>query len=124
FSYNDSEFEKADADVLGRRPTTASSPYLGNLWISYRFPATIAKGLGVGFGGNYASENKIMNSVSNSIFVLPSYTVFNASAFYDLPRLRAGSKVDNLPNQHAWIAYKTANPQSTRQMVARAAYKF
>lgn len=124
FSYNDSEFEKADADVLGRRPTTASSPYLGNLWISYRFPATIAKGLGVGFGGNYASENKIMNSVSNGIFVLPSYTVFNASAFYDFPKIRVGIKVDNLTNEHYWIGYTTANPQSTRHMVASLSYKF
>ncbi|MFB5946845.1 TonB-dependent receptor domain-containing protein [Albibacterium profundi] len=124
FSYNDSEYEKSDADVLGRRPTTASSPYLGNLWVSYRFPQHIAKGFGIGFGGNYASENKILNSVYYGEFSLPSYTVLNASAFYDFPKVRIGLKVDNITNEHYWIGYTTANPQSTRQMVASLSYKF
>src|SRR5690606_5607367 len=74
FSYNDSKMEKADADVNGRRPTTASSPYLANFWVSYRLPQSTINGLGAGFGLNYASENKILNSVSMGEFTLPAYT--------------------------------------------------
>jgi iron complex outermembrane receptor protein len=124
FSYNDSKYEKSDADVIGRRPTTASSPYQANLWISYHFPANVAKGLGVGIGGNYASDNKILNSVYYGEFTLPAYTVFNASAFYDYQKFRLGVKVDNISNQKYWIGYTTANPQKPRSMVASLAYKF
>lgn len=124
FSYNDSKFEKSDADVLGRRPTTASSPYQANLWLSYRFPENIAKGLGIGVGGNYASDNKILNSVYYGEFILPAYTIFNASAFYDYKKVRVGVKVDNLTNQKYWIGYTTANPQKLRSMVASLSFKF
>jgi len=124
FSYNDSKFEESDADVLGRRPTTASSPYQANLWISYHFPENIAKGLGVGVGGNYASDNKILNSVYYGEFTLPAYTIINASAFYDYRNIRLGVKVDNISNQKYWIGYTTANPQKLRSMVASLSYKF
>ncbi|QMW04600.1 TonB-dependent receptor [Spirosoma foliorum] len=124
FSYNDSKLTKADADVDGRRPTTASSPVLANLWLSYRFNSFGLRGLGVGFGGNYASENKIQNSVSMGVFSLPAYTVLNASAFYDRRKFRISAKVDNLTNQHYWIGYTTMNAQKLRNFVGSIAYKF
>lgn len=124
FSYNDSEYTKADADVAGRRPSTASSPYLANLWLSYRIPIANLNGLGVGFGGNYASENKIMNSVSYGVFTLPSYTVLGATVFYDKPKYRIGFKADNLANEKYWIGYTTMNPQKLRSFSGSLAVKF
>lgn len=124
FSYNDSKLTKADADVNGRRPTTASSPVLANLWLSYRLNAYALRGLGFGFGGNYASDNKIQNSVSLGEFVLPAYTVLNASAFFDRRKYRLSVKVDNLTNQHYWIGYTTMNAQKLRSFVGSIAYKF
>ncbi|UHG92006.1 TonB-dependent receptor [Spirosoma oryzicola] len=124
FSYNDSKLTQADADVNGRRPTTASSPVLANLWLSYRLPDYVVRGLGFGFGGNYASENKIQNSISQGVFSLPAYTVLNASAFYDQRKFRISAKVDNLTNQHYWIGYTTMNPQRLRSFVGSIAYKF
>ncbi|MXV49659.1 TonB-dependent siderophore receptor [Pedobacter sp. HMF7647] len=124
FTYNDSKYEKADADVEGRRPATASSPYLANLWISYRLPETAIKGLGFGFGGNYASDNKIVNSITYGVFTLPSYTVLNASAFYDYKKFRLSAKVDNLTNEKYWIGYTTMNAQKLRSVVGSVAYKF
>ncbi len=62
YSYNDSKLTKSDqTDFLNRRPESAGPQNLANLWISYRLPETIVEGLGVGFGGNYASENMIFN---------------------------------------------------------------
>ena len=122
-SYNDSKYKKADADVAGRRPGTAASPWLANWWISYRFSKAV-KGLGLGFGGNYASDNKIINSVSTGVFILPEYTVLNASVFYDQPKFRISAKVDNLTNQKYWIGYTTVNPQLLRSVVASIAFKF
>jgi iron complex outermembrane recepter protein len=124
FAYNDSKYEKADADVAGRRPGTASSPYSANAWISYRFPAGPVKGLGFGIGGNYASENKIINNVSQGVFSLPAYTVLNASLFYDTQKFRFSVKSDNFTDQKYWVGYTTVNPQKLRSFTGSITFRF
>ncbi|SFQ68745.1 TonB-dependent receptor [Hymenobacter arizonensis] len=123
FSYNDSKFENTAEDVNGRRPNTASSPIVANAWLSYRQPEGVLKGLGAGFGGNYASDNRIQNTATN-VFTLPAYTVLNASIFYDQPKYRLAAKVDNLTDQQYWIGYTTMNPQKLRSIIGSVAYKF
>lgn len=124
FAYNDSKYTEADADVINRRPGTAMSPYVANFFVSYRFTRNALNGLGFGFGGNYASDNKIVNSVSMGIYTLPAYTVLNASAFYDLKKIRFSAKVDNLTDEKYWIGYTTQNPQRLRNYAASVTYKF
>jgi iron complex outermembrane receptor protein len=124
FSYNDSKFTKADADVQGLRPNTAGSPYLANFYVSYRLPKSAVKGLGAGFGGNYASDNKVINSVSQGTFSLPSYTVLNANLFYDVAKYRVSLNANNVGNKRYYTGYTTINPQNLRQFVLSAAYKF
>jgi iron complex outermembrane receptor protein len=123
FAYNYSEFVNTTDDVNGRRPNTASSPYLANAWLSYRQPEGPLKGLGAGFGGNYASDNKVVNSVYYGVFTLPSYTILNASIFYDQPKFRLSAKVDNLTDKQYWVGYTTMNPQKLRSIVGSVAYK-
>jgi iron complex outermembrane receptor protein len=123
-SYNDSKLTRTSADVDNRRPNTASSPYLVNLWLSYRLPDNVVKGLGFGFGGNYASDNKVVNSSTQGVFVLPAYTVLNASAFYDFQKFRVSAKVDNLTDERYWIGYSTINPQKLRSYIGSISYKF
>ncbi|NML66535.1 TonB-dependent receptor [Hymenobacter sp. RP-2-7] len=123
FSYNYSELAVSTADEQGRRPNTASSPVLANLWVSYRLSEGPLRGLGLGAGGNYASDNRIQNTTS-SVFILPAYTVLNASAFYDQPRYRLSVKADNLTNTHYWIGYTTINPQKLRSIIGQVALKF
>ena len=124
FAYNYSVYVNTSDDVNGYRPATASSPYLANAWVSYRQPEGPLKGLGLGFGGNYASDNKIVNSKSLGSFTLPNYTVLNASIFYDLQHYRFSAKVDNLTDKHYWIGYTTMNAQKLRSIVGSVAYKF
>ncbi|MDO7848740.1 TonB-dependent receptor [Hymenobacter sp. M29] len=123
FGYNDSKFETLDETVNGRRPNTASSPIVANAWLSYRQPAGALQGLGLGFGGNYANENRVQNTNTN-VFTLPSYTVLNASVFYDQPKYRLSAKVDNLTDKQYWTGYTTMNPQKLRSIVGSVAYKF
>ncbi|MDO7851024.1 TonB-dependent receptor [Hymenobacter convexus] len=123
FGYNDSKFETPDETVNGRRPNTASSPILANAWLSYRQPAGALQGLGLGFGGNYANENRVQNTTTN-VFTLPSYTVLNASIFYDQPKYRLSAKVDNLTDKQYWTGYTTMNPQKLRSIVGSVVYKF
>jgi iron complex outermembrane receptor protein len=123
FAYNDSKLLNSSEADNGRRPNSASSPYLANAWVSYRQPEGTLKGLGLGFGGNYASDNRIQNTVTN-VFILPAYTVLNASVFYDQPKYRLSAKVDNLTDQKYWIGYTTMNAQKLRSIVGSVAYKF
>jgi iron complex outermembrane receptor protein len=125
FAYNESNYEKAsDKNVEGRRPGTAGAPSVANLWLSYRIPVGSLKGLGFGFGGNYASDNKVINDAALGVFTLPSYTVLNASVFYDQPKFRVSAKMDNLTNEKYWIGYTTVNPQKLRSFAASLAFKF
>jgi iron complex outermembrane recepter protein len=124
FAYNESEFEKAEDDVVGRRPATAMSPYAANAWLSYQLPGGNLQGLGFGFGGNYASDNKILNSDFYGEFILPAYTVLNATVFYEQPKFRVGFKVDNLTDEQYWIGYTTMNPQKLRSFTGSLTVKF
>lgn len=124
FSYNDSKMEKASDDENGRRPATASSPYLANLWASYRLPVNKLKGLGAGVGFNYASKNEILNSVSMGEFALPAYTILGATVFYDKVKYRIGVKANNLTNEKYYIGYTTMNPQKPRNFSVSVSYKF
>jgi iron complex outermembrane receptor protein len=123
-SYNEMNYTVADNDVVNRRPLTASSPWLVNFDASYQFLDGTLKGLGFGVGGNYASDNKIVNSVSMGTFILPEYFVMNAHAFYDASKYRISFKVDNLTNEKYWNGYTTANAQLPLNVAGSLAFKF
>ncbi|WP_228448428.1 MULTISPECIES: TonB-dependent siderophore receptor [unclassified Chryseobacterium] len=123
-SYNDMKYTEADDTVMGRRPATASSPWLVNFNASYQFLDGNLKGLGFGVGGNYASDNKIVNSTTMGTFILPKYLVMNANVFYDTPKFRIGVKVDNFTNEYYWNGYTTANAQPLANVVGSFTYKF
>ncbi|MEO6176405.1 MAG: TonB-dependent siderophore receptor [Flavobacterium circumlabens] len=112
YTYNDSKYTKANATINGLRPTTAGSPRTANLWASYRLAEGSLSGLGVGFGGIYGSEYYQTNT-TNFKFSIPSYTVLDASVFYDRPKYRLGLKVDNLTNEKYW-SYRLAAQNPTR----------
>ncbi|WP_419489201.1 TonB-dependent siderophore receptor [Chryseobacterium bernardetii] len=123
-SYNDMKYTEADETVIGRRPATASSPWLVNFNASYQFLDGSLKGLGFGVGGNYASDNKIVNSTTMGTFILPKYLVLNANAFYDTKKFRIGVKVDNFTNEKYWSGYTTANAQALANVLGSFTYKF
>lgn len=133
YAYNNSKLEKADANVNGLRPTTAGPQNLANFWISYKLPTETIDGLGVGFGGNYADETLIYNQnviggtgavTGRETFKLPSYTVLNASLFYDKPKYRVSLKVNNLTDELYFNGYTTINVQAPRTFMGSVTYKF
>ncbi|KAF2339084.1 TonB-dependent receptor [Flavobacterium ginsenosidimutans] len=121
YTYNDSEYTKANPSINGLRPTTASSPTTANLWASYRLTEGAASGLGFGFGGIYGSEYYQTNTTTFK-FTIPSYTVLDASVFYDRPKFRLGLKVDNLTNKKYW-SYRLAAQNPTR-VTGNITFKF
>lgn len=121
YTYNDSKYTKSNLDVQGLRPSTSGSPRTANLWASYRIVTGSAQGLGIGFGGIYGSESYQTNTASFK-FTIPSYTVLDASLFYDQPKYRLGIKVDNLTNEKYW-SYRLAAQNPTR-ITANITFKF
>lgn len=124
YSYNDSNLIEGDPDFVGHRPESAGPQNLANLWVSYRFNRGAAKGFGLAFGGNYASENKIMNRNVAGTFRLPEYTVLSASAFYDIDAFRFMAKIDNLTQEEYYKGWSTISPQRPRVFTAGMTYNF
>ena len=125
FSHNDSELTESDqVDFLGRRPESAGPETLANFWASYRFTQGNLEGFGLGFGGNYASENMIFNRQTAGVFTLPSYTILNASLFYNLDKFGINLKLNNLTNEEYYTGWSTINPQRPRNFAASLTYNF
>lgn len=127
YSYNQSKIVKAGAShyqEAGRRPEEAGPKTLINGWASYRIPSGTLQGLGFGFGGNYASENLILNREATGRFTLPAYTVLNASVFYDTNSYRIDLKINNFTDETYYTGWSTINPQQPRNVTASFSYKF
>lgn len=90
-----------------------------NFWASYKFRGDVLKNVGLGFGGNYVA--KCFFDADNLI-VIPSYTVLNASVFYDQPKWRLSIKANNLTDEKYWTNYGI--PEMTRQYLASVTFKF
>ncbi len=117
YAYNDSKKD-------GLRPETAGPANTANLWLSYTLTSGDAKGLGIGFGGNYAGNNQIINDSYYGKFFLPSYTVLNGGVFFNKERYRLSLNVNNLTNKEYYVGYTTVDPQMLRQVIGSIAYKF
>lgn len=124
YSYNESKTLKSTPALENRRPTIAGPQHLANAWISYTLHHGALKGLGIGAGGNYASENIITNNSTTGKFTLPSYVVYNASVFYQANNYRIALKADNLTNEEYWSGWSTVEPQMPRRIVANLSFKF
>jgi iron complex outermembrane receptor protein len=124
YSHNDAVNEQTDKNTNGLRPVSAGPANMVNVWLSYKQSNGILKGLGAGFGGNYASENIITNNLVTGQFILPAYTVMNATLFYDLPSLRIGLKLDNIANKQYWSGWTTVEPQMPRRFALNVAFKW
>lgn len=129
YSYNDSKIIKGDeANVwleTGKRPIWSGPENLINLWATYKFDYGTLKDFGLGFGGNHASENAILDSQVTGKFVIPSYTVLNGSVFYNVNKFRVALNINNIANKEYFNGgWSTINPQKPRNIVASFTYKF
>ena len=112
YTYNNSRFTKANKTVEGLRPAASGPANLLNIWASYHLINGMAKGLGAGFGVNYGSRSFQTNTTSQ-VFNIPSYTVMDATLFYDQPKYRLAVKIDNLTNERYW-SFRLAPQNPTR----------
>ena len=125
FSNNDSETTESDnTEILNRRPLEAGPETLYNFWANYEFQDGTLDGFGIGLGFNGASERFAINYVSTGEFILPSYTIANASVFYQADKYRIGLKLNNAFNKEYYKGWTTINPQMPRALLANISYQF
>jgi iron complex outermembrane receptor protein len=126
YSHNDSEVTKDNPGdgYLGLRPEEAGPADLVNFWASYNIPSGKLAGLGIGFGGNHASEYMTLNRANTGTFTLPSYTVLNAAISYTKSRYSLILKMDNLTDEHYWTGWSTITPQRLRSTSFSLNYLF
>lgn len=125
FSNNNSKTTKTDnTEILNRRPLEAGPETLYNFWANYEFQKGNLQGFGLGFGFNGSSERFAINYESTGEFILPSYTIANASVFYQANKYRIGLKLNNAFNKEYYKGWTTITPQTPRALLANFAYKF
>lgn len=129
YSHNESEVTQGNAGDIwletGKRPFWAGPKDLVNAWLTYRFTLGALRGFGIGFGGNYASENATLDSEVTGKFILPSYTVVNGSLFYNNDRFRVAFNLNNIGDKHYFGGgWSTLNPQKPRNGVLSVSFKF
>lgn len=126
FSKNDAEVIKDNESngYLGLRPEEAGPAQLINFWASYTLPSTKLKGLGIGFGGNAASEHIALNRNVTGSFTLPAYQVLNASLSYRGSNYAVIFKVDNLMNHKYYSGWSGVIAQQLRSYAISLNFNF
>ena len=125
YSNNESVTTKTDDPlILNKRPLEAGPKTLYNFWANYEFQEGKLNGFGAGLGLNGASERFVKNYTTTGNFTLPSYTVVNASIFYQAAKYRIGLKLNNAFNKEYYKGWSTINPQQPRALLANISYQF
>lgn len=128
FSHNKTRVISGDPEDFYSEPGRAiggqGPQNLANFWATYRISSGTLKNAGFGFGGNYAGEYKVIDNSKTGVFTLPSYTLLNASVFYNANHFRVSLNVNNLTSKEYYIGYWSVNPQKPRNTTLSVAYKF
>ncbi|UOB16645.1 TonB-dependent receptor [Abyssalbus ytuae] len=125
YSYNDSEVTKSDnLEILNTRPLEAGAESKYNFWANYEFQEGALDNFGIGLGFNGASESFAINYASTGDFMLPGYTIANASVYHQGNKFRIGLKLNNAFNKEYYTGWSTINPQAPRTLLANISYKF
>lgn len=118
YGNNENEFTKAAESVKGKS-AIATPKHTGNIWVSYQLMQGRVRGIGAGIGGNYVSDS-YFNSANT--FTIPSYTLLDATLFYDQSKYRISVKANNLLNEKYWLS--DGRPQKPANFIAGVTFKF
>ncbi|MCR4030460.1 MULTISPECIES: TonB-dependent receptor [Flavobacterium] len=98
YAYNDNRIVRASDPTIEGKKATSSPENVVNFWTTYTFQNKL-KGLGIGAGANYIDKNYF---TANNLVYMPSYTVYNATVYYEKPTWRLGLKFNNITNEKYW----------------------
>lgn len=70
---------------------------IANVWLKYNFSKTALKGLGIGIGGRYTSDQ--VGNLATQNFLIPESTVLDAVANYEIKRFNFQFNLNNIANE-------------------------
>lgn len=107
----------------GRAPGGQGPQDLANFWGTYTFQQGTLRNFGFGIGGNYAGIYKVVDYSQTGVFELPSYTLLNASLYYNGDHVRVSLNGNNLLDKQYYIGYWSVNPQRPINYSMTVAFK-
>jgi iron complex outermembrane receptor protein len=124
FSYNIAKILESDveAEIGAFMPNAPKSQ--GNVWAKYSIDRGDFKGLGLGFGANYATKRNMTNM---SAIQLPSYVVVNAAAYYQVDKFKLTCTFNNILDETYWVAgenFTRLFPGTPRNYLVSLGYLF
>ncbi|MFL9831222.1 TonB-dependent receptor [Flavobacterium sp. ST-87] len=121
YGYNDNEFTRANANIIGKR-AQGTPEHVLNLWASYVIINGKAQGLGLGIGNSYVSDTFLDSA---NTFTLDSYNLLDATIFYNRPKYRISIKANNILDEQYWVSDGYyARPQKLANFMVNMTYKF
>ncbi len=118
YAYNDNRIIKSSNAAIEGNKATTSPENVANFWASYTLQNRL-KGLGLGFGVNYADKNYF---TADNTFYMPSYTIYSGTVFYDQSKWRLGVKINNISGKKYWDI--GGNSQAPRNVMASLSFRF
>lgn len=70
--------------------------HIANAWLKYNLSTTVLRGLGIGIGGRYVSDQ--VGRTSNQKYLIPASTVLDAVVNYERKRVNVQFNINNLTN--------------------------
>ncbi|WP_047247361.1 TonB-dependent receptor [Maribacter thermophilus] len=124
FSYNDSEItDSPSAEQLeGNRYGESGPEITYNFWTDYRFLKNF--GAGAGFNGQTEYDTMVDYKATTGSFMIPGYTIFNASLYYETNKFRISIKGNNLADKTYYSGWSTVTPQQKRTILGTFTFKF
>lgn len=120
YGYNSNKYTKAEKSAVDKRDP-GTPRHVANFWVSQKLTGGQLKGLGLGVGGNFASDSFVD---SNNKYTVSGYGKFDASLFYEYEGFRLGLKLNNVTNKKYFIGDYYVELQTPRQLLGSVSYKF
>ena len=99
YGYTDARirgFDNNDENPLAGNRIAFAPDHSANFWANYQLSKGILKGFGLGAGFNHFGDNY---TSSSNTYVLPAYTVFNGSVFYNFGKGEFRLNLNNLTDK-------------------------
>lgn len=124
FSYNDSEITDSPSatSLEGNRYGESGPEITYNFWADYKFLKNF--GIGAGFNGATEYDTMVDYKAATGSFYIPSYTIFNVSAYYETKKFRISIKGNNITDEAYYSGWSTVTPQQKRVILGTFSYKF